>query len=113
MTSNGYGTFLKTIEGQPIETIVEEALRITQGDRNDDYGPPLVDLGNIGRSWAATLSNHLGQEIPDIPAHVVALLMIQLKCIRYAHRPKHDSLVDMVGYALCVEQSRPDPSQEA
>lgn len=95
--------------GRISETIVEEALRITQGDRNDDYGPPGVDLANIGRAWGATLSNHFGTPYEAIPAPIVALLMVQLKCVRYAHRPTRDSLVDVVGYALCADQC-PDPS---
>lgn len=92
------------------ESITDEAVRIVGGDRNDDYGPPSVDLDNIGRCWGATLANHFGTPYQTIPAHVVALLMIQLKCVRAAHRYTHDSLVDVVGYAICADQSSPDPS---
>jgi hypothetical protein len=93
------------------ETILEEAARIVSGDRNDQYGDPQDDLGYIGRKWAATLEAHTGVAFSDIPAHIVALMMIDLKTSRLAFKMKRDSLVDVVGYALCAEASV--PPQEA
>ena len=93
------------------ESITDEAQRIVNGDRNDAYGDPDQDLADIGQAWSATLnawrarSEHEDAFVPAIPARIVALMMIQLKVIRSAHRHHRDGLVDIVGYALCAERS--------
>jgi hypothetical protein len=88
------------------ESITDEAQRIVNGDRNVAYGEPEDDLAFIGQAWAATLNSfYQVDEMHPLPAHIVALMMAQLKIIRYAHKPHRDGLVDLVGYALCAEKS--------
>lgn len=79
------------------ETILEEAQRLTRGDRNEDYGPPDEDFARAGRMWAALLG------IPEVTAEEVALCMVALKMSRQVYRHKRDNLVDIAGYAACVE----------
>jgi hypothetical protein len=93
------------------ESITREAERITHGDRNDSYGPPEDDLKHIGEKWRVTLSAYFREPVPEIPAYIVALLMIDLKTVREAHQVKRDNRVDVVGYAICLDRSV--PPQEA
>lgn len=76
------------------EDILEEALRITRGDRQAQYGPPDQDFQRTARMWSALKG-------VDFTAHDVALFMILLKCSRQTHQHKRDNWVDIAGYARC------------
>lgn len=78
------------------ETILEEAGRLTSGDRNRDYGHPLDDFGRSAAMWSAILG------APVTPEQV-GLCMIAVKLARQCHSPKRDNLVDAAGYARAVE----------
>lgn len=79
-----------------------KARHLVWGDRDKAYGAPSHDFACTGRKWAATLSAHTGQSIPDIPPEIVAVMMMDLKASRLAGNPTHDdSLTDIIGYALC------------
>lgn len=80
------------------ETVLEEAARIVDSDRQEAYGPPDVDLARTGRIWGAILGT------PDIPAATVALMMVGVKMSRQVHRPARDNLVDGCGYLRCIEK---------
>lgn len=82
----------------PMETILEEAARITARDRQDVYGHPADDYGRTAALWSA----YLGVPIrPDQAAMCVALVKVS----RLAETPDHrDSLVDLAGYARVVER---------
>ena len=80
------------------ETILEEAARLVDGDREDAYGHPSVDLARTGRMWGAILG------IPDVPAETVALMMVCLKLSREVNLHGRDNLVDAAGYLRCVEK---------
>lgn len=73
-------------------TILDEAKRLTRGDRNDDYGHPYDDFSKVARLWSVIL----GVEVKpsDIP-----LCMIQIKVARQMNRPKRDNWTDIAGYA--------------
>lgn len=75
--------------------VLEEALRITKGDRQATYGPPDQDFARTAAMWSA---------IKGIPfeAKEVALFMIALKISRETHQRKRDNLVDIAGYARCA-----------
>lgn len=78
------------------ETILEEAGRLTSGERNNDYGHPLDDFSRSAAMWSAILS------IPVTPEQV-GLCMIALKLARHCHAPKRDNLTDAAGYARAIE----------
>lgn len=82
-------------------SVLEEATRLTAGDRNVAYGDPRKDFERTARIWSAYLMNKLspGQKINH---HDVAAMMIGLKLSRIAETPgKRDSWVDAAGYAAC------------
>ena len=76
------------------EDILEEALRITKGDRQAQYGPPDQDFQRTAQMWSA---------LKGVPftAKEVALFMIALKLSRQTHQDKRDNWVDIAGYARC------------
>ena len=85
------------------ETILEEAARLTSGDRQRDYAHPLPNHDRIARLWNAHLSNRSDPHGPITPQNV-AEMMILLKLARQGFTPKRDNLVDIAGYARCMEQ---------
>ncbi|CAB4183405.1 Protein of unknown function DUF4406 [uncultured Caudovirales phage] len=84
-------------EDAPKETILEEASRLVEGDRGDDYGHPRDDFARTAGAWKAIF----GWECS--PAQV-ALAMIVVKLSRLHQTPlKRDSVVDIAGYARTYE----------
>lgn len=90
-------------EGQ--ESILEEAHRITHGDRNDAYGHPFDDYACTAAIATAILGDKLKE---PITAHEMALLMCGVKLSRESRVSKRDNLVDLAGYAwvarMCQEE---------
>jgi hypothetical protein len=78
--------------------LLDEAYQVVYKDRRDQYGAPEDEFVNIGRMWGAILG------IPDVPGSTVALMMQALKICRESFNHKHDNLVDMIGYVLCLER---------
>jgi hypothetical protein len=84
------------------EDILEEALRITSGDRRRDYDHPLPNHQRIALLWNAYEGiKPEGQRGADSPQDVAAK-MILLKLARHVFTPKRDNLVDVCGYARCI-----------
>jgi len=79
---------------QEEEDILEEALRITKGDRNASYGPPDQDFQRTAQMWSAIKG-------VEFEAREVALFMIALKLSRETHQRKRDNWVDIAGYSRC------------
>ena len=79
------------------ETILEEALRITGGTRNVDYGGPVEDFTRTAGMWSAAKGVHF-------EPREVGLFMAMVKISREYHRSKRDNWVDMAGYAHCGHQ---------
>lgn len=77
-----------------MESILQEAERITDGDRNADYGDPNIDFKRIAGMWSALKG-------VKFEPHEVADMMICVKLSRNRTRPKRDNYVDMAGYAKC------------
>lgn len=93
--------YLKITAPEPAdEDILMEALRLTSGDRQQQYGPPEKNLGTIAALWAAY------KGVP-FEARDVAAMMILVKVAREIAGPKRDTAVDIAGYArlmhLCNE----------
>lgn len=79
--------------------LLEEAAKITNGERQDHYGTPEDNFARIADLWNTYLglSNDVALKASD-----VAAMMILLKVARIASDPKHlDSWVDIAGYASC------------
>lgn len=90
-------------EGQ--ESILQEAHRLTHGDRNAAYGHPYDDY----TCTAALISAILGSILTrPITAHEAALIQCCVKLSRESRVPKRDNLVDLAGYAwvarMCHEE---------
>lgn len=76
-------------------SILSEAERLVNGDRNIDYGDPIDDFRRTGKMWSAYLG-------VDVEPHDVAALMGMLKLSRIRWSPeKRDHWADLAGYAAC------------
>jgi hypothetical protein len=76
------------------EDVLEEALRITSGERQSSYGPPEQDFQKTAAMWSTILGT-------QVKATDVALCMIALKISRATWAKKRDNWVDIAGYARC------------
>ena len=76
------------------EDVLEEALRITRGDRQNQYGPPDQDFERTAKMWSALKG-------VEFTKQDVAMFMVLLKCSRQTHQSKRDNWVDIAGYARC------------
>lgn len=103
------------------ESILSEALRITDGARQRDYGSAKTNHQRIALFWKVWDICHLASdetidqalavlraEFENHPTDDseagVAMKMILLKIARHANTPKRDNLVDMAGYARCLSR---------
>ena len=81
--------------------ILDAAAAHTKGEREHDYGPPRINLGERTASLFAAYV--LGMHDPSSwTATDVCNMMILLKVARLQerpHEPHFDSLVDIAGYA--------------
>lgn len=86
------------IEGS--ESILQEAHRLTHGDRNVAYGSPLDDYTKTA-AFFTTILDGAGLLLPGakVPPEIAALCMVAVKMSRLLHGPKRDSAVDLAGYA--------------
>lgn len=87
--------------------ILDEAHRLTHGERDKNYGTPYTNHKRIADIWSVIL----GQEIT--PAQV-ALCMVGVKIARLVETPDHlDSFVDGAAYfAISGELSLESPPHE-
>ena len=79
------------------EKLLNEAKRIVCGDRDQQYGKPEDTFRVIAEFW----TSYLGTEIT---ASDVCDMMILLKVARNRYKQKHDTLVDIAGYAACAAE---------
>lgn len=86
--------------------MLQKAHRITTQDRRDEeYGHPADDFSRIAKQWETTLGC-------QVTPQQVALCMIQVKIARLVHSPDHeDSVLDIAGYANCIDMIRQRKSQ--
>ena len=105
----------------PVEGILQEALRITDGARARDYGSAKTNHERIALFWKVwdtcamssdedidALLNVVEKQTANNPsdnrASGVAMKMILMKIARHANTPKRDNLVDIAGYARCLSR---------
>ncbi len=95
-----------TIVDEGGESILQEAQRLTHGDRNADYGHPLDDYTRTAALVSALLAHKL---LEPITAAEMAAAMGCVKLSRQMHAPKRDNMVDLAGYAwvsqACIEET--------
>lgn len=73
-----------------------DAHELVRGDRNGAYGHPLQDFERIAVLWSGILNMII------TPEHV-GMCLIGLKLAREAYLHKADNLIDIAGYAECLE----------
>ena len=73
-------------------TLLEEAQKLVEKDRHEDYGDKLKNHQNIAKLWSAFLD-------VKISAHDVAICMGLVKIARLKHAHKKDSYLDLAAYA--------------
>lgn len=80
--------------GSPVrQKVLEEAITLTCGDRNRDYGDPRPNFEDTAAMWSAYKG-------VVFTAHDVAAMMILVKVSRLSMSPaKRDNWVDIAGYA--------------
>jgi hypothetical protein len=91
-------------------SILEEAARIVDGSRRNDYGNPLDNWTDTSAIWNVLLRKKLNA---PITADDAVLMMIAVKLARESHAPKHDNAVDIAGYARCLEMLREERERRA
>lgn len=86
------------IEERPTQDtdVLIEALALTKGDRQAQYGPPDQDFRRTADMWTALFER-------EFAPHEVAMAMACLKLSRLTHSLKRDSVVDLAGYARCLD----------
>lgn len=82
------------------ETVLEESERIVQGARQKEYGHPLDNWEATAARWSITLRKKLRE---PITAEEAVLCMLDVKIDRLSNGIGRDSLVDVGGYARCIE----------
>ncbi len=86
------------------ETILEEAGRITSGERQQAYGHPLDDHSRTAALWTPLL-RHLLKDGATIEWHDVVRCMIALKLSRDVNSMERENVVDTAGYAWCRQEA--------
>lgn len=73
------------------ESILSEAERIVNGERQADYSDPVENFKHIAEIASAIMGK-------DITAEECCIVMIAVKLARESYRHKRDNLVDLAGY---------------
>lgn len=77
--------------GKNEESILQEAQRIVNGERQADYSDPVKNFEHIARIASAILKK-------EITPEECCIVMIAVKHAREQYKHKRDNLVDLVGY---------------
>jgi hypothetical protein len=105
--SDVYGYDLGRSPAPITESILQEAHRLTHGDRGSAYGPPTDDYGRTAALVSALLAHKLKE---PLTAAEMAMAMICVKLSRQVHKPKRDNMVDAAGYCWvaheCILQTK-------
>lgn len=83
--------------------ILEEAISLINGERNNDYGDPLYDFQTTAALWQVYLRRiELARGGLSLLPHDVAVMMALVKVARLAWTPnKRDHWADIAGYTGC------------
>ena len=87
--------------------VLDEAKRLTYGDRNVSYDEPRINHKRIGVILGIVLERYVETAEPGdaVPPEVAALCMAAMKLARLSAMPTHlDSAIDLAAYAaICAE----------
>lgn len=85
------------------QQILEEAVNIVTGERQEQYGKPEDNFATIADMWNAYIerSRQSKKALWHLNARNVADMMILMKVARLAAGGTRDSYVDVAGYAAC------------
>jgi hypothetical protein len=94
------------------ESPSEEAFRIVRTDRRKDYGRPLQDYRRTSGMMTALIKHKMrdGQVITPQDA---MMFMLLVKISREQNKHKRDNLVDICGYAECLQMTEEDLEEES
>lgn len=83
--------------------ILNEAINLINGDRNNDYGDPVDDFQTTADFWQVYLSRTMtARGELNLRPHDVAVMMMLLKVARISWTPqKKDHWADIAGYDGC------------
>ena len=86
-------------------SILDEAADVTANDRMEEYGHPFDDFTCTGRLMTALLdSAGLLKDNAVITPEMAQVLLLAIKISRLCRDTEHhDTLVDIAGYARCIE----------
>lgn len=87
------------------KSILEEAEELTGGDRQEQYGHPIVNFQNIADLWNTFINGKYESWIELTPEDV-GFLMVLVKVAREMHTPKRDNLIDGAGYFNTIQMIR-------
>ena len=80
---------------EPRGSVLQQAIDIINGERQDVYGSPEDSFAKIAGYW----TTYLGDQMTDrITAEDVALMMTLFKIAREANQHKRDNIIDAAGY---------------
>ena len=82
------------------EETLQEAIRLTMGDRNKSYDDPFPNHDRIAKIWSVILDK-------EIEPYQVALCMAGLKIARLAYNPLDDSFIDGAAYLAIAGEIKP------
>lgn len=90
------------------EEVILEAIKLTCGDRDVQYGPPVQNMTEIAELWSVFLQRQLTQ---PITAAQVANMMTLMKIARGMENHKRDNYADGIAYLgiayECAESEYP------
>lgn len=92
------------------ESVLQEAQRLINGDRNESYGHCLDDYNRTAALFNAAFAHKLSA---PLSAEDLMLTMILVKISRVVHKPKRDSIVDIAGYAGCLEKAEQERARRS
>lgn len=85
-------------------SVLEEAQKLINGDREADYGHPKKNMQDIANFWSVYLSGKAG-EVVEVTPEDVCQMMVLLKMARGLNGPKkRDTVVDQAGYIGLLER---------
>lgn len=87
------------------ESIFDEARRIVEGDRREDYGDVNMSLERITNLWSTYLGFY------NLTVSDFIHMMILLKVSRASTSMKRDNYVDICGYVLLLEKYYLEPKE--
>lgn len=91
--------------------ILDAAAKMTNGNREEDYGKPERNFETIADMWNAYLD---GKEDSFIEPRDVAAMLALLKIARIASgHAKSDNWIDLAGYAACGGELDTEETEDA